>query len=85
MGMVGVSRDYDIFFTENGMAFVNTVSSLKGHLIGAASAPFGVVGALSRSAAMDHAREKGRTELQNVNLKEILERARTASLCPTMR
>jgi hypothetical protein len=80
--MTGMTRDYDLFFTENGIAFVNTVSGLKGHTIRAVGAQFGIVGALVKAATVDKAKNKQRTELQGLNLKETLGKSKDSFFLP---
>lgn len=75
-------KDYDVFFTENGIAFVNNIGSKKRGFIVGFTAAFGAIGALAGQAALEKSKEKARNELQGLTLKEILERNKDSFFLP---
>jgi hypothetical protein len=81
-GGIKSSKDYDVFFTENGIAFVNNIGSKKRGFIMGFTAAFGAIGALAGQAALNKSKEKARNELQGLTLKEILERNKDSFYLP---
>ena len=80
--MTGMTREYDMFFTDNGIAFVNTMSALKSQTIRGVGSQFGIIGALAKKKAADMAKDKGRDEFKGLNLKEILEKSEHSFFVP---
>ena len=71
-GMAGIMRQYDIFFTDTGIAFVVIVSG-KRMLAGAAGAGgFGAVGGLIAGSSTSSSKVKVREQFNGLTVKQIL-------------
>jgi len=68
-GLVGMERQYDIMFAENGIAFTVVASGLK-MAARAAGVQFGVVGAVATGALTGN--KNVRKQFEGLTLREIL-------------
>jgi hypothetical protein len=72
MGTMGVVRQYDIFFTENGIALAVVASGLSVAAGAAGAAGFGLIGALVGDASHQKGVGKMRGKFQGLSLPQIL-------------
>jgi len=72
MGTMGVVRQYDIFFTENGIVLAVVASGLKVAAGAAGASGFGVIGGLIGGLAHQSGVGKMREKFQGLSLPQIL-------------
>jgi len=71
-GSMGIERQYDIFFTENGIAFAVTASGLAMAAGAAGAGGFGMVGGLVGSLVKDSKVGKAKEKYQGLSLPQVL-------------
>lgn len=71
-GAMGVVRQYDIFFTDNGMAFAVVVSGLRMAAGVAGAAGFGAIGGAVAGSKMKSGAGKMREQFQGLTIPQIL-------------
>jgi hypothetical protein len=83
-GVAGMVRDYDLLFTDNGILFINTAGGFKTLMKSSVGAQFGAVGAVLVRSSIEKDKQKGRNELEGLDLRQMLEQNEKSFYIPYM-